>query len=58
MSHIYSFLCMLNKDLCELSAPKLCQRGDMFPENKMESIYDYVLDLMLTLDLKCKISVL
>ena len=44
---------LLNKDLCELSVSRysaeICQKGDIFPEKRMEGIYVYVLEYMLAL---------
>ena len=31
------------------TAPELCQKGDIFPEKRMEGIFVYVLKYMLTL---------
>ena len=31
------------------TAPELCQKGDFFPEKRMEGIFGYVLEYMLTL---------
>ena len=61
LSLIYRAVYLLNKDLCELSvsqyaAPGLCQKGDIFPEKRMEANFVYVLEYMLTLVRKDKMQ--
>ena len=53
LSLIYPAVYLINKDLCELNVsryiPGLCQKSDIFSEKRMEGIFIYVLEYMLTL---------
>ena len=49
LSLIYPAVYLLTKDLCVETAPELCQKGDFFSKKRMEGIFVFILEYMLTL---------